>query len=83
MSKSFALLQKDKITDISKLVQNHLHSLRNLLGNYFPNLNDYNYKLIRNFFEVDLRLLSQNLQNKFVKLLYDSIAKDIFESLSL
>ena len=26
MSKSFALLQKDEITDINKLVQNHLQS---------------------------------------------------------
>ena len=66
-----ALLQKDKITDISKLVQKHLQSLCDLLENYFPDLNDFDYKLIRNLFEVDPRLLPQSLQNKFVELSYD------------
>ena len=83
MSKSFALLQKDKITVISNLVQNLLQSLRDLLGNYFPDLNDFNYKLIRNLSAVDSRLLPHSLQDDLVELLNDSTAKNIFESSSL
>ena len=82
-SKNFALLQKDDINDISKFVQNHLQSLRNLLRNYFPGLNDFDYKLIRNLFVADSRPLPHSFQNEFVELLNDSTAKDIFEFSSL
>ena len=50
ISESFTLQQKDEITDINKFVQNHLQLLRDLLGNYFSDLNDFDYKLIRNLF---------------------------------
>ena len=84
MSKSFALVQKDKIIDISKSMQNHSQSLRNLLRNYFPDSNNFDYKLICNLLEVDPRLLPpHSLQNEFVKLLTDSTTKNIFEFLSL
>ena len=82
MSKSFALVQKYEINDINKLIQNQLQSLCEMLGKYFPDLNDFDFKQIRNPFEVDSRLL-HNLQDKFVKLLNDSTAKDIFKSLIL
>ena len=83
MSEIFALLQKDEITDINKLVQNHLQSLRDLLGNYFPDLNDFDYKLICNHFAIHIKLLPYSLQDEFVGLLNDSTAKDIFESSNL
>ena len=49
----------------SRLLQNHLQLLRGLLGNYFPDLNDFDYKLISNLFEIDSKLLPHNLQNEF------------------
>ena len=58
MSASFALLQKDEITDISQLVQNQLQSFRDLLKRYFPNLNDFEYKLISNLFGVNFKTSS-------------------------
>ena len=61
-------------------MQNQLQSLCEMLGKYFPDLNDFDYKQIRNPFEVDSRLLSHNLQDEFVKFLNDSTAKDIFKS---
>ena len=80
MSKSFGLLQKDEITDISKLVQNHLQSLCDLLGNYFLDVNDFDYQLLRNSLGIDTILLPHSLQDDFIKLLNDSTATDIFES---
>jgi len=83
MSESFTLLQREEITDISELVQNHLVSLHNQLGMYFPDLDDLDYRLIRNPFEVDPRSLSEGSQDEFVELLNDSTAKDMFEVSSL
>ena len=65
---------------MNKLIQNQLQSLCEMLGKYFPDLNDFDYKQIRNPFGVDSRLFLHNLQDKFVKLLNDSTAKDIFKS---
>ena len=74
MSESFALLQKDETTGIGKLVQNHLQSLRDLLEDYFPDLNDFDYKLICNPFEIDPKLLPHSLQDAFVELsIFNSI----------
>ena len=83
MSEIFALLQKDEITDINKLVQNHLQSLRDLLRNYFPDLNDFDYKLICIHSWVHTRIFPHTLQDEFVGFLNDSTAKDIFESSNL
>ena len=80
MNERFALLQKEQIIDISKLLQNHLQSLRDLFGNYFPDLKDFDYKLIRNLYGVGSRLLPHSLQHEFIERLNDSTAKDIFES---
>ena len=55
-----------------------MQSLCEMSGKYLPLLNDFDYKQIRNPFGVDSRLLLHNLQDKFVKLLNDSRAKDIF-----
>ena len=63
---SFASLQKDQITDISKLMQNHLQPLRDLLKNYSPNLNEFDYKLICKTFGVDPRLFPHSLQDEFL-----------------
>jgi len=82
-SESFILLQREEITDISELVQNHLVSLHNQLGMYFPDLDGLDYRLIRNPFGVDPRSLSEDLQDEFVELLNDSTAKDMFEVSSL
>jgi len=76
-------LQREEITDISELVQNHLVSLHNQLGMYFPDLDDLDYRLIRNPFGVDPRSLSEGLQDEIVELLNDSTAKDMFEVSSL
>ena len=67
-AKSFAILPKDEVTDISKIQQNHLQSLRDLQENYFPNLNDFEYKLIRNLFGVDPRLFPHSSKDEFVEL---------------
>jgi len=83
MSKSFTLLQREEITDISELVQNHLVSLHNQLGMYFPDLDDLDYHLIQNPFGFDPRSLSEGLQDEFVELLNDSTAKYMFEVSSL
>ena len=66
MSESFALLQKDEITDENKLVQNHLQSLHDMSENYFTHLNDFDYKLICNTFRVDPGLFSYCLQDELM-----------------
>ena len=83
MIENFALLQKDEINDITELVQNHLQSLCDLSGNYFPDLNGFDYKLIRNLLGVDPRLFSYSLRDEFVEFLNESTGKNIFESSSL
>ena len=80
MNKSFALLPKDEITDNRKLVQNHLQLLRDLLENYFPDLNDFDFKLIRNLFEVDPRLLPHNCKMNFLNFWIIQLPKILLNS---
>ena len=53
------------------------------MKSYFPELSELESKLIRNPFIVNVHLLPDNMQEEFLELLSDSIAKDLFETLSL
>ncbi|XP_045112295.1 protein FAM200B-like [Portunus trituberculatus] len=69
--------------DVMQLVQSHLASLRMELQSYFPELSELESKLIRNPFIVNVHLLPDNMQEEFLELVNDSVAKDAFETLSL
>ncbi|XP_045130675.1 zinc finger BED domain-containing protein 5-like [Portunus trituberculatus] len=69
--------------DAVQLVQSHLASLRMELQSYFPELSEMESKLIRNPFIVNVHLLPDNMQEEFLELVNDSVAKDAFETLSL
>ncbi|XP_068243872.1 zinc finger BED domain-containing protein 5-like [Palaemon carinicauda] len=66
--------------DVMQLVQSHLASLRMELQSYFPELSELESKLIRNPFIVNVHLLPDNMQEEFLELVNDSVAKDAFEN---
>lgn len=79
-------LDKNKNTgnvDVVQLVQAHLASLRIELQSYFTELSELESKLIRNPFIVNVHLLPDNMQEEFLELVNDSVAKDAFETLTL
>ena len=50
---------------------------------YFPELSELESKLIRNPSIVNVHFLPDNMQEEFLELVNDSVAKDAFETLSL
>ena len=77
---------KNKFTKnlyVTQLVQVHIVSLRMELQSYFPELNKVESKLIRNPFIVNVQFLPERIQEEFLELVNDSIAKDAFETLTL
>ncbi|XP_064103426.1 protein FAM200B-like [Macrobrachium nipponense] len=79
-------LDKNKNTgnlDGVQLVQPHLASLRMELQSYFPELSELESKLIRNPFIVNMHLLPHKMQEEFLVLVNDSVAKVAFETLTL
>ena len=79
-------LNKNKITEnlyVTQLVQAHLVSLRMKLRSYFSELSEVESKLIRNPFVVNVQSLPDSIQEEFLELMNDSVAKDAFETLTL
>ena len=68
---------------MTQLVQAHLVSLRMELQSYFPELSKVESKLIRNPFIVNVQSLPDSIQEEFLELVNDSVAKDAFETLTL
>ena len=64
-------------------MQAHLASLRKELQSYFPELSEIESKLIRNPFVVNVESLPDSIQEEFLDLANDSLAKDAFETLAL
>ena len=79
-------LNKSKITEnlyVTQLVQPHLVSLRMELQSYLPEMTEVESKLIRNPFIVNAQSLPDSIQEEFLELVNDSVAKDAFETLTL
>ena len=77
---------KNKITEnlhVTQLVQAYLVSLQMELQSYFPELSEVESKLLRNPFIVNVQSLPDSIQEEFLELVNDSVAKDAFETLSL
>ena len=53
------------------------------LQSYFPELSKVESKLIRNPFIVNVQSLPDSIQEEFLELVNDSVAKDAFETLTL
>ena len=65
-----------------QLVQAHLVSLRMELQSYFPELSEVESKLIRNSFIVNVQSLPDSIQEEFLELVNNFVAKDAFETLT-
>ena len=79
-------LNKNKITGnlyMTQLVQAHLVTLRMELQSCFPELSEKESKLIRSSFIVNVQSLPDSIQEEFLELVNDSVAKDAFETLTL
>ena len=79
-------LNKNKITEnlyVTQLVQALLVFLRMELQSYFPELSEVESKLIRNPFIVNVQSFPDSIQEEFLELVNDSVAKDAFETLTL
>ena len=76
-------LNKNKITEnlyVTQLVQAHLVSLQMELQSYFPELSEVESKLIRNPFIANVQSLADSVQEEFLELVNDSVAKDAFKT---
>ncbi|KAI6659533.1 Protein ZBED8-like [Oopsacas minuta] len=80
-----ATLGEEGTTDqsIGALVKAHLSAMRNEFQTYFPDLSDLDMKMIRNPFRCDVSSIPDRVQEEFVELVNDSIARDQFETLAL
>ena len=79
-------LNKNKITEnlyVTKLVYANIVSLQMELQSYFPELSEVESKLIRNPFIVNVQSLPDSIQEEFLESVNDSVAKDVFETLTL
>ena len=69
--------------DIMELVQAHHSYLKEEFKLYIPDLSELDLRLIRNPFIVDVRLILNNVQEKFIEFLNSSTVRDTFETLPL
>ena len=79
-------INKNKITEnlyVTQLVQAHLVFLQMEVQSYFPELSEVELELIRNPFIVSVQSLSDSIQEEFLELVNDSVAKGAFETLTL
>ena len=82
MNKGIILLKEEDNNEISELAQKYLISLWDQLCLYFPDINEFNYQLIQNPFQLNPRSLSDNLQDEFVEFLNDSVSKALLLNIS-
>lgn len=78
-------LTKDliKINEMKDLISEHLVSLKNKIGVYFPDINSENweFKLTRNPFQIDVDILPDHIQEQTIDLQCDSKAKVDFQNM--
>ena len=70
---SLSVLHEEQVDELGILIQDHLLSLSQELHYYFPDLSDLDCQLIRNPLNMDRRSLPDELQDKCVDLVNDSI----------
>ncbi|XP_036354669.1 zinc finger BED domain-containing protein 5-like [Octopus sinensis] len=73
-------VETKKIID---LIYAHLTYLQKEVNKYFPELRNIDLKLIRTPFDVDPRLVDENIQEAFIDMVNNSNAKDLYEKLPL